>query len=145
MELRLQRIEFTASETIGRLDVNDTLHLYSLEDCCREQPSEPVEEWKQYGKTAIPTGRYQVVIDYSNRFKRELPRLLDVPGFEGIRIHAGNTHEDTEGCILVGTSKKAGVICNSRAAIHMLMPWLEAAYERGEEIWITVEGLPNAG
>lgn len=141
MELRLARFEFTDQETIGRLTDGGDLSLFTLEDCCREQPSEPVEEWKIYGKTAIPTGRYQVVIDWSNRFKRELPHILDVPGFAGIRIHAGNTHEDTEGCVLVGTAKKAGMILNSRVALNKLMELLNTAYDCGEEIWITVEGV----
>ena len=100
MKLLLLRDHFTNSTTLGKLYVNGIFQCYTLEDKDREL--EKGNE-KLYGETAIPRGSYQVIIDYSNRFKRELPRLKDVPQFEGIRIHPGNTHEDTHGCILVGS------------------------------------------
>ena len=84
MELRLVRETFTAVSTIGRLMVDGLFDSYTLEDVVRDGPKIP-------GRTAIPYGRYQVIIDYSNRFKRPMPLLLNVPGFTGIRIHQGNT------------------------------------------------------
>jgi hypothetical protein len=94
---------------------------------------------KVYGQTAIPRGTYQVVVDWSNRFNKELPRLVDVPGFEGIRIHTGNKPEDTEGCVLVGTNIiNENLIGNSRTAMLLLMAKLNAAYDKGEQVWLTV-------
>ena len=72
-----------------------------LEDQVREVVGEPVSEWKVPGKTAIPAGRYKVLITFSNRFQKLMPQLMDVPGFTGVRIHAGNTAADTEGCLLL--------------------------------------------
>ena len=84
---------------------------------------------------AIPKGKYKVIITPSNRFKRDLPLLQNVPGFEGIRIHSGNTNHDTEGCILVGQTRAADFIGNSRKAFDKLFPKLQKA----SEINITIE------
>lgn len=138
MKLVLTRTMFESESTIGKLVVGDTFFCYTLEDKDRYLETNP--DAKVHGETAIPRGTYQIVIDYSKRFKRELPRLLFVPGFEGVRIHPGNTSEDTEGCILVGTSiVNEDFIGNSRVAFGYVMESLLAAYERGEQIWITVE------
>jgi hypothetical protein len=98
MRLLLKRFEFKPTYTIGKLYVNGTYYCYTLEDVVR------TEGKKVNGQTAIPTGTYSVIINRSNRFNRELPLLLNVPGFTGVRIHSGNTSKDTEGCILVGTT-----------------------------------------
>jgi hypothetical protein len=97
VELRLTRKEFTDRSTIGELHVNGVFECFTLEDTVR-----PV---KIKGETAIPEGRYEVVVNFSERFQRPLPLLLNVPNFEGVRIHPGNTDKDTEGCILVGWTK----------------------------------------
>lgn len=94
MNLTLKRFEFGTNYTIGRLYRDEEYLCYTLED--------KVQEPKVFGETAIPTGTYSVVIDYSNRFKKPMPHVLDVPGFTGIRIHPGNSDKDTEGCILLG-------------------------------------------
>ena len=90
MELTLTRTDFTNDSTIGELSVNGKFECFTLEDKVR-----PV---KIKGMTAIPAGAYEVVINFSERFQRPLPLLLNVPNFDGIRIHAGNTAKDTEGC-----------------------------------------------
>ena len=87
---------------------------------------------------AIPPGRYAVVISYSPKFKQWLPILLGVPMFKGIRIHAGNTAEDTEGCILVGENRKKGMVLNSRLWLNRLKQKIVEAKERGEAVWITI-------
>tara|TARA_R110000868_G_scaffold106769_3_gene292571 strand:- start:511 stop:810 length:300 start_codon:yes stop_codon:yes gene_type:complete len=97
----------------------------------------PVEDWKIKGMTAIPRGKYQVVITHSNRFKKPLPLLKNVPGFEGIRIHNGNFHTDTEGCLLIGLGRTESMVTESRAAMEQFMPKLEHALTEGE-VWINI-------
>ena len=132
MNLKLQRLPSNEDCTHGLLAIDGVCECYTLEDVVRET--------KIPGKTAIPAGKYRVVISWSIRFKRELPLLLDVPGFSGIRIHAGNTSADTEGCILVGQqrSRFGNTILNSRAALAPLQEKIQAALDAGEEVWIEV-------
>ena len=103
--------------------------------------------WRDYahggrkikGCSAIPEGRYAVVISYSPRFKQWLPILLGVPNFSGIRIHAGNTAKDTEGCILVGENREVGKVLDSRKWVNALKHKIVAAKDRGEPVWINVK------
>lgn len=140
MKMTLTRTVAEPGYTIGHLQCKD-LDFWTLEDTIREKEGVPVEEWKQAGCTAIPYGTYQVILDFSNRFQKVLPRLLQVPGFTGVRIHSGNAACDTEGCVLVGKNvdPMAGRISNSRAAMSELMQVLEEAYDRGEEIWMEIK------
>ena len=117
LTLRVERRWPTENYTIGRFFVNGELWCNSLEDKVRDL----TKEKKVPGKTAIPAGTYKVALTYSARFKRMLPLLLDVPYFTGIRIHAGNTHEDTEGCLLLGENKVKGKVINSRFWVNKLI------------------------
>jgi len=112
---------------------------YGLEDAVREVAGKPVCDWKMPGQTAIPMGNYRVIINFSNRFQKFLPLLLDVPGFAGVRIHAGNTHKDTEGCILLGQGRdnRRGMVTNSRAAMALFQPALQASLAKGD-VWLQV-------
>lgn len=105
MELLLKRIFKGPQYTIGKLYVNGKYFCDTLEDVVREI--------KIPNETAIPFGTYKVIVNMSPRFKRLLPRLLNVPGFDGILIHRGNTPSDTSGCILVGENKVKGKVINS--------------------------------
>jgi len=129
MELQVKRTDFTDNSTIGELSVNGQFECYTLEDMVR-----PV---KIAGKTAIPAGRYEVIIDLSQRFGRLLPLLLKVPDFEGVRIHPGNTAANTEGCILVGEEKSQDLVGQSRAAFDRLFSKLSAAAEK-EKIYLEI-------
>jgi hypothetical protein len=132
MKLTLNRKWFTDKSTIGILYVDDKFFCYTLEDVVR-----PAGE-KVYGKTAIPWGTYKVALTFSNRFETELPLLIAVPYFVGVRIHAGNTAGDTEGCILVGDSHTKDFVGTSRAALGRLMGLLKEARNREEEVTITI-------
>ena len=132
MLLTLIREPSSTGCTIGRLSVDGRHECYTCEDVTR--PGQP----KVPGQTAIPEGRYQVVITMSNRFKVRLPLLLDVPGFTGIRIHPGNTAADTEGCILPGLGMLPDRVTQSRAAFDRLFQKIEAALAGGEQVWIKI-------
>ena len=93
---------------------------------------------KLAGATCIPAGSYPLVINRSARFRRLLPQLLGVPGFEGIRIHPGNTDADTEGCILVGQTRSEDFVGSSRAALRALFTKLQAATAAGSKVRVTV-------
>ena len=93
---------------------------------------------KMKGTTAIPEGTYPLLVTKSPRFKEWLPYLQGVPDFEGIRIHAGNYPDDTQGCILVGENNVKGMVVNSRIWLHRLMKRIQEAENQGEGIWITI-------
>jgi hypothetical protein len=135
VRLKLDRSEYGENSTVGDLYIEGVWEAATLEDYVREGPKVP-------GETAIPTGEYEVLLTHSPRFKRVLPLLVDVPGFDGVRIHPGNTHNDTEGCLLVGENliRHDGVpfLTKSRAAFDRLYDKLRAAAARGERLWIEV-------
>ena len=131
MILTLQRNPSAAGCTIGRLSVDGVQQCWTLEDVVR-----PV---KIASQTAIPAGTYSVQVTHSPRFGVRLPLLLNVPGFEGVRIHPGNTADDTEGCILVGQDRGKAAILRSRAAFAPLLAMIEAAQARGEAVTIVIK------
>ena len=132
MELKILRKEFTENSTIGDFLIDGEFYFYVLEDMIRE-PGVKVPR-----KTAIPEGRYQVIIDQSTRFKRAMPHVLNVPGFEGIRIHAGNTDKDTEGCPLLGYTKSKDFVGNSLLAFNRFFDILYEALMH-DKVYLTVE------
>jgi hypothetical protein len=138
MELRVIREPTVDQSTHGSLYIDRHWHAWTLEDRIREVPGEPVESWKIPRQTAIPAGRYSVILSRSNRFQRVLPEILGVPGFTGIRIHAGNTVADTEGCLLVGTGRTLVNVSGSRVALERLMGVLMDVGSKSP-IWITLE------
>lgn len=138
MNLRLVRDKLLADQTLGTLYVDGDAECFTLEDKVRELPGEPVSAWKVPKRTAIPRGTYQVDVTYSNRFKRDMPLLLNVPGFGGIRIHSGNTEADTEGCILVGRVIAGRHIEQSHVAFDDLFKQIDEAVDAGEKVEIEV-------
>lgn len=131
MELTLTRTTFTEDSTIGELEVNGAFECFTLEDKVR-----PV---KIAGKTAIPAGRYEVVVNESPRFKVLMPLLLNVPNYVGVRIHTGNRAAHTEGCILVGQKAGTNRIDSSKPAYEALFKKIYDAQKRGEKIWIEID------
>ena len=137
MELDVKRIYKAEDYTIGELSINGAFFCHTLEDKVRILNS---FEDKVYGETAIPVGRYKIVLSYSNRFKRILPEILNVDFFKGIRIHEGNHKDDSSGCILVGECKdvKEGFIYNSKKTMKKLMSILKTATNKNEEIYLSI-------
>lgn len=137
MKLLLNRKYLKETYTIGTLSIDGIYFCDTLEDRVRDL----TREAKIAGKTAIPEGEYEIIINISPRFRRKLPRLVDVPGFSGILIHRGNTAEDTAGCILVGENKMKGRLVNSTAYELRLLGLLERAQSKGEMMKIKICSL----
>jgi hypothetical protein len=142
MQLKLTRITRTDKSTIGKLFVDGAFLCYILEDKDRGlKQSDPLlvtKAKKMFGVTAIPAGTYEVILSYSNRFKKYLPQLVNVPAYEGVRIHPGNIPEHTEGCLLPGNTTAKDFVGDSRTAFEALMHVLEPALKR-EKVFITIE------
>lgn len=129
MILQLKRKIFTDDSTIGELSIDGVFVCYTLEDKVRDKKIQDV--------TAIPYGKYEVIINFSNRFKQYMPLLLNVPNYAGVRIHSGNKSTHTEGCILVGSSKSLNFIGNSRATYRSLFAKMKKV-EKKEKIFINI-------
>lgn len=133
MELDLHRVQLDPDVTIGSLSIDGKFECWVCEDVVR-----PAGAPKVYGETAIPAGRYQVVITLSPRFGLELPLLLNVPNFTGVRIHVGNDAKDTDGCLLVGQVREPKGVGMSRAALDALVPKIRAVLDRHLPVFITI-------
>ena len=153
MELTLERIFKGDTYTIGKLYINGVYQCDTIEDVDRNLYQGMGLDWikkeKVYGQTAIPYGRYKVTLkQQSAKFAKSkkyeqckgyIPRLVDVPAFNGVLIHIGNTAEDSKGCILVGQNLIKGKVINSTICFWALYYKLKDADDRGEEIWITIK------
>ena len=137
MKIEVNRIFKASNYTIGELSVNNNYVCDTLEDKVR------VDGEKVYAETAIPTGTYTLVLSYSNRFKKVMPEILNVPNFSGIRIHCGNSSKDTEGCLLVGKwdGRTENWISDSKNSYNKLYPLLEEAFNKKENITITIKDI----
>lgn len=142
MELELTRTIRTNRSTIGELTINGVFECFILEDRDRGlrqgMTTSELMAIKIKTKTAIPAGRYEIVISFSDRFQKMLPLLLEVPAFAGIRIHPGNTDADTEGCLLPGKTRSQDMVGSSRAAFTTLFDKIKAAVQR-EKMFITIK------
>jgi hypothetical protein len=143
MELKLQRRFFKDDYTVGALFINGVYLCDTLEDKDRRltqsMPLAEIRKTKIAHQTAIPTGIYKVILNFSPAKKRMLPRILNVPGFSGILIHRGNTQNDSSGCILVGENKVKGKVINSIQYEKRLVEILTEAQKKEEENTITIE------
>lgn len=142
MDIQVNRIARRDGYTIGRMSLNEIYFCDTLEDTDRGLNStmsvDKILAKKIKAQTAIPTGKYDVILTFSPRFKRVLPLLLNVPGYQYIRVHNGNRPDSTEGCLLVGENKVKGQVLNSRATLERLMSVLLECEKRKEKISITI-------
>ena len=154
MKLEIERRWKKETYTIGRLYVDGVFFCNTLEDKCRGLKQTDslyfIRERKVYGETAIPTGTYGVAMNvtspkyaaiawYWQLCQGKMPRLLNVPGFEGILVHPGNDPTQTLGCLLVGKNTKVGQLTESKATFKALYKEMKKAYDAGEEITIIIE------
>lgn len=130
MKLILNRHFKGANYTIGRLFIDGKYFCDTLEDTVRNV--------KIPNETAIPAEAYEIILNMSPKFGRLLPRLLNVPNFEGILIHRGNTSTDTSGCILVGENKVKGMVINSTSYELSLVNLIQEAIDRSEKVTIEI-------
>lgn len=137
MYIIVNRIFKASTYTIGELSVNNKYLCDTLEDRVRPEGE------KVYGETAIPAGTYTVILSYSNRFKKIMPEIQNVPNFTGVRIHCGNSSKDTEGCLLVGKwdGKTENWISDSKNSYNKLYSLLEEAFNKKENITITIKDI----
>ena len=129
MKIKLVRIAFKETYTIGKLYVDGVYECDVIEDKDRglddSMTVNEILKRKIKGQTAIPTGHYNIEITYSPKYKRMMPLLIGVKGFSGIRIHSGNTAKDTEGCLLVGKNKQVGMVLESRDTYQGLFAMMQ--------------------
>ena len=137
MQLQLLREIFTSQYTHGRLFVDNVFECYTLEDTDRHLEDE--RNKKVHSQTAIPVGEYKVIINKSNRFGRLMPLVCDVPDFSGIRIHSGNTVDDTEGCILLGKVRSDNAVFNSRDTVDALFRIVRDRIAAGQTVSLEVK------
>ena len=141
MNLTLKRLNLTPNYTEGELYVNGVYFCKTLEDTNRDLNKNGQfdnNEKKVYGETCIPYGKYKVILSYSPKFKRELPEILEVLDFQGIRIHRGNKISDTLGCVLCGEKVKNGYLSNSTPYEIKLVELFKQAKSRNEESFIEI-------
>ena len=142
MKLLLNRVYLHEDYTIGKLFVNGEYFSDTVEDKVRDANKDgdllDEGEAKVYGETAIPYGKYKIELSMSPKFKRMLPLILDVKHFTGIRIHKGNTAQDSHGCIIPGENKIKGGVINSTFYEIKLVDIMRRAILLGEEIEIEI-------
>jgi len=140
MEILVNRRKKTKLSTISDVTIDGVFFCFGLEDVDRglkqSDDIDVIKTKKVFAQTAIPAGRYEIIINFSNRFQQYMPLLLNVPGFEGVRIHPGNKAANTEGCLLLGQTVGADFVGNSRLAYRSFLPKLRAV-EKKEKIFIT--------
>lgn len=144
MNLKILRTKFLNTHTVGQLYIDDEFFCFTLEDVVREVPGKKVEDWKIPNETAIPTGTYEVTLEQSPRFGPDTITLNNVPGFTYIRIHAGNTAADTEGCPIVGFKlTKENIIAykTTKPAVAALKATIREVLEKGGKVHCTVSGI----
>lgn len=139
--IKVKRLYKKEKYTIGKLYLNNMYICDTLEDTDRgltnDMSATEIKTKKVYGETAIPIGTYKLIVDYSPKYKKMMPHILNVKGFDGIRIHSGNTQKDSLGCILVGKNKEVGKVLDCRNTYNYLMDLLHPFLD--DKIYIIIE------
>lgn len=153
MNIKIKRVAKKPTYTIGKLYINDEYFCDTIEDkdrgLSKSMSIEDIKKKKVYAETAIPTGSYEVTTNivspkyskkptYMKMCGGRVPRILDVPGFDGVLIHTGNTQKDSMGCIIVGMNKVVGKVVNSIETFKKLFPIIDAACKK-EKVTLTIE------
>ena len=142
MEIKLHRKYRGTNYCIGKLYINNEYFSDVLEDPDRGLQNtmsiQEIQQLKVKGDTCIPYGTYDITITYSPKFKKRLPLINNVKGFEGIRIHSGNTSKDTEGCLLLGFNKIKGKVINSKETVDKFITIVQQALNDGEKVTIQI-------
>ena len=142
MELRLKREYRNNNYCIDKLYINGKYFSDALEDPDRgltdSMSLEEIKKVKIKGNTCIPYGTYNVTITYSPRFKRNLPLINNVKGFDGIRVHNGNTPQDSSGCVLLGFNKIKGQVIDSKVTVNKFIDIVQKALNKGEKVTIEI-------
>lgn len=130
MEVRIERFLFDKKYTMSRMYVDDEFFSFGLEPYDAsiniDTPIDTILELKaKYGKIAIPLGTYNLIYNWSNKYKKKLPLVLDTPGFAGVRFHSGNTVDDTKACLLLGKFYKNGWLYESRNTVDKFIKYWE--------------------
>jgi len=144
MDILVERLWKKTNYTIGKVYINNQYFCDTLEDTDRglsnDMSLEEIKNKKVYGKTAIPSGLYTILYTYSPKYKRLMPLVDNVKGFSGIRIHSGNSAEDSLGCILLGFNKEKGKVLQSRDTCNKFYKLIEEAiYKKGEAITLKIK------
>ncbi len=142
MKLKLKRIYFSPTYTIGKLYIDNVFFCDTIEDVNRDLNKDgditDTGEGKVYAETCIPFGTYSVIVNRSPKLRRDLPRLLNVPSFDGILIHRGTSQKSSAGCIIVGENKIVGKVVNGAKYENDLVVALKKAQNNKEKITITI-------
>ena len=151
MDIDLYRRSTVVTRTPGDLYVDGTYFCHTVEDVVRDRDADQdgdidkddVKQFKVYGETAIPAGRYPFVLELSPKYGPDTMTIKDVPGFTGIRVHSGNTEIDTNGCLILGDQFTPDYTISpgtSRPAIERLKTVILAV--KGEQVWINIHNYP---
>ena|SRR6185436_2115727 len=137
MTITLERKFKTPTSTEGNLYINGRWFAHTIEDVVRAKPGEWHKDLKVYAQTAIPYGKYPVMVTWSNRFKRPLTGVFNVPDFEGIRIHNGTSEKSSAGCIIVSYKAAGHLLVNDKQAMNDLCDRVKAVQDR-EKVWLEI-------
>lgn len=135
LDLDLYRDVLTPSYTLGVMSADGAFLGYTVEDTDRQLENGGI---KLYGITAIPRGRYRVIVSLSYRFKKRLPEILDVPQFTGVRIHGANDANQLLGCVGLGSERTDDGVRNCAMVKQHLIEMIDAATDNKEEVWLEI-------